>query len=79
MGSFDVTLLLKVGKNCYGLEGFTKTHIVRQNSIDFVVIERNHPLQGIQLVGMQGPSDDAGRLGHEAHVDLNGRVTLVVG
>lgn len=39
------TLLLEICKERYSLERFAKPHLIRQDSIDTVVMELDHPIQ----------------------------------
>lgn len=51
----DATLIMKIANEGYGLYCFSKTHVVSENSVHFLVVERSHPLKRVKLVRMQNP------------------------
>lgn len=48
--SIVALLLHEVGDEGNGLDGLTKTHLICQDSVEMVVVERHKPLQTFDLV-----------------------------
>jgi hypothetical protein len=50
MGSGDIAVGFEVGKEGDGLESFTEAHLVGEDTVEAVVMQRHHPVQALQLV-----------------------------
>ena len=58
-------LLHEVGDESNGLNGLTKTHLVCQDPVEMVVVQRHKPFQPFDLVRMGGFGEGGRRGGKE--------------
>ena len=50
VGSIDVFEMLHKTQQTDGLKGFSQTHLIGQDTIDVVFVQRNHPIETTDLV-----------------------------
>lgn len=62
VGPILVLALNEIGDQADGLNGFAKTHFIRENAVEVIIVERYHPLQTLNLVILEGAADQDGRL-----------------
>ena len=55
-------LLDEIGDQTDGLDSLSETHFVCEDTVQIVVVQGYHPLQTLQLVLLQGTSNQVGSL-----------------
>ena len=60
--SVDLLLLHQIGDERNGLDGLAEAHLVGQDAVQVVVVERDEPLEAAYLIGLQLAADQYARL-----------------
>src|SRR6266567_6399286 len=57
MGSGNVAVVLEVGEEGDGLESLAQAHLVGEDTVEAIVMQRDHPVQTLQLVATHLAAD----------------------
>mmetsp|Transcript_8845 Transcript_8845/g.30409 ORF Transcript_8845/g.30409 Transcript_8845/m.30409 type:complete len:769 (-) Transcript_8845:151-2457(-) len=72
----DSPELVQVAQERDRLQRFSQAHLVRQDAVDSVVVQVDHPIQALELVVAHGPELDAARL-YGQSVRLGQRLAVI--
>jgi len=75
-GPVDALVLHEVRDEGDGLDGLAQAHLIGQDAVQVVVVQRHQPLQTLDLSRRNTDTRAAGSVAHEACVSLDTRSTI---